>query len=148
MTYGHLVAPWKPPLLTTDPLPLYAGVSFFPVAVRGKQNPIPSLFRALKSAFFTVLQMIEIKLKPSLSSCIETVAKRQYEKVLNKLLSTQQEDPQLLDVLELLRVFLESADFRQLRSRSEMILVSGKQVEFTLRSTNGEPKFEIALHQV
>lgn len=92
--------------------------------------------------------MMEILLKPSLSSCIETVAKREYERVLHLLLGGEQENRRLLDMLELLTLFLESADFRQLRSRSEELLLAGRQVEFSLRSTNGVPEYEIELHQI
>lgn len=88
--------------------------------------------------------MMEIKLKPSLSHCIETVAKREYERVLSLLLGGKQEDS-LLDELELLRLFLESADFRQLRSRSEEALLAGRRIEFILRSTHGVPAYEIEI---
>lgn len=87
---------------------------------------------------------MEIKLKPSLSHCIETVAKREYEKVLSLLLSGKQEDT-LLDELELLRLFLESADFRQLRSRCEESLLAGKEIEIVLKSTHGVPAYEIEM---
>jgi len=88
--------------------------------------------------------MMEIKLKPSLSHCIETVAKREYEKVLSLLLRGNQEDS-LLDELELLRLFLESADFRQLRSRCEESLLAGRRIEITLRSALGVPPYEIEM---
>lgn len=91
--------------------------------------------------------MIEIILRPNLSSCIETVAKREYEGVLNLLLSIQQEDQQLLDKLELLRVFLETADFRELRSRTEDLLAAGKLVECALKSIEADPKYEIEIRQ-
>jgi len=46
-------------------------------------------------------RMMEIKLEPSLSSCIETVAKREYERVLSLLLRGKHEDRQLGEELEL-----------------------------------------------
>ena len=92
--------------------------------------------------------MIEIKLEPTLSSCIETVAKRDYERVLSILLKGEQEGTQLEEELELLRLFLESADFGQLRSLSEEVLLSGKRVEFRLRSTGGVPEYEVEINRV
>jgi hypothetical protein len=87
--------------------------------------------------------MVEIRLEPSLAGCIETVAKREYERVLSILLKEDREDGQLEKELELLRVFLESADFGRLRSLSEDILLDGRRVEFILRSTDTPPGYEI-----
>ena len=86
---------------------------------------------------------MEIKLEPSISHCIETVAKREYEKTLKLLLSEEQEDMQLEQKLELLRLFLESADFRQLRSRSNKPLAEGKRVTFTIRPIDGTVEYEM-----
>ncbi len=86
---------------------------------------------------------MEIKLEPSLSHCIETVAKREYEKALRLLLSEEQEDMQLEQKLELLRLFLESADFSQLRSRCHKPLAEGKRVTFTIRPIDGTVEYEM-----
>jgi hypothetical protein len=91
--------------------------------------------------------MMEIRLEPSLSSCIETVAKAEYERVLSLLLKGKQEDHQLEEELELLRVFLESADFSRLRGLSEKFLLDGRRVEFILRSTKAEPQYEIEVKE-
>jgi hypothetical protein len=88
--------------------------------------------------------MMEIKLEPSLSHCVETVAKSRYERVLSLLLGGKQEDS-LLDELELLRLFLESADLGQLRSRCEESLLAGKRVEITLRSAQGIPPYAVEI---
>ncbi len=88
---------------------------------------------------------MEIKLEPSLSNCIETVAKREYERVLSMLLKGDREDRQLEEELELLRLFLESADFGQLRSLSEELLLDGRRVGFTLRSTGSPPGYEVGI---
>jgi hypothetical protein len=45
--------------------------------------------------------------------------------------------------LELLRIFLESADFGQLRSRCEELLLVGKLVSVRLKSINALPKYEV-----
>lgn len=87
--------------------------------------------------------MIHIKLEPNLSHCIETVAKREYERVLSLLLKGKEEDPWLAEALELLRVFLESADFGQLRSLCDEFLLAGKHVTVRLKSINVAPKYEV-----
>jgi hypothetical protein len=67
-------------------------------------------------------------------------AKREYETVLSLLLRGKQEDGQLEEKLELLRLFLESADFDRLRSLSEEPLLNGKRVEFILKSILFSPR--------
>jgi hypothetical protein len=88
---------------------------------------------------------MDIKLEPSLSHCIETVAKREYERVLSALLRGVQEDPQLAEELELLRMFLESADFGQLRSRCEELLLAGKRVSVRLTPGSLQSKYRVEL---
>jgi hypothetical protein len=90
---------------------------------------------------------MKIKLEPSLSHCIEAVAKREYERVLSLLLKGKQEDQQLAEELELLRLFLESADFVQLRSRCEEFLLAGKCVSVRLKSTSTPPKYEVEINE-
>jgi len=43
-----------------------------------------------------------------------------------------QEDKKLEGRIELLKAFLESMDFKKLRSQSERYLVEGKQVKFVI----------------
>ena len=86
---------------------------------------------------------MEIILEPDLSHCIETMAKREYERVLTILLKTDDENQLLEDELELLRLFLESADFGTLRSQCDDLLLEGKRVKVHLRSTEGSPEYEI-----
>ncbi len=92
--------------------------------------------------------MMEIKLEPSLSHCCETMAKREYERVLGQLLKEMEEDGHLGEELELLRVFLESADFGQLRSRCDDLLTAGKRVEVRLRSSGSAPGYEIEIVEI
>lgn len=89
---------------------------------------------------------MEVKLEPSLAHCVETVAKRRYEKVLSLLLGGKQEDS-LMDELELLRLFLESADLRQLRSRCEEPLLAGRRVEVILKSAQGPVPYEVEIKE-
>ncbi len=89
---------------------------------------------------------MEVKLEPNLSHCVETVAKREYEKVLSLLLGGKQEES-LLDKLELLTHFLESADFGQLRSHCEELQLAGRRIEVILKSTHGVPPYEIEIRE-
>jgi hypothetical protein len=78
-------------------------------------------------------EMVEIKLEPNLSSCVQTLAKSEYNRLMRELLTSDEEDTELQERLETLRIFLESTDFSKLRSRYEPYLVQGKRVRFTLR---------------
>lgn len=94
------------------------------------------------------VMMMEIKLEPSLTHCIETTAKREYERVLGRLLKGKEEDSQLAEELELLRTFLESADFGELRSHCDDSLTAGKRVEVRLTSSNSAPGYEIEIVEI
>jgi hypothetical protein len=76
--------------------------------------------------------MVCIELKPNLSHCIETVSKKEYERTLNLLLKGGSVDENLGERLEILRLFLESADFGHLRSQYEGYLADGKEVTFLI----------------
>ena len=85
-----------------------------------------------------VRKQVVIEVEPSLSSCIETLAKREYKQTLNHILRTEIEDEELSERLELLRLFLESTDFGVLRSQYETYLEEGKKVKFRIYSTKGK----------
>ena len=91
---------------------------------------------------------MEIKFEPSLQSCIETVANKEYKEVLRQLLKTSQENEQLEEKLDLLTRFLEAADFNELRSRSDKFLLKGERVEFILKSKESPPNYEVEMKQV
>jgi hypothetical protein len=78
--------------------------------------------------------MLKVELVPDLTHCIETVAKREHAKLLKQLLRPGQRDRELEEKLEAHRLFLETADFKQLRSESESQLVKGKKVRFLVYS--------------
>jgi hypothetical protein len=78
------------------------------------------------------MNMVCVELKPNLSSCIETVSKKEYERTLNLLLKEKSVDEGLGERLEVLRLFLESADFGHLRSQYEGYLTEGKEVTFLI----------------
>jgi hypothetical protein len=87
--------------------------------------------------------MVEIKLEPDLSSCVQTLAKREYDRLTRDLLTTEEEDVEIQERLETLRIFLESTDFRELRSRYEPRLVEGKHVRFTLWQAAGKTEYRM-----
>jgi hypothetical protein len=78
------------------------------------------------------MKMVCIELKPNLSSCIETLSKKEYERTLNLLLKERSAAERLGERLEVLRLFLESADFGYLRSQYEGYLTQGKEVTFLI----------------
>ena len=87
--------------------------------------------------------MLEIELVPDLTYCIETVAKREHADVLKQLLAPGQANSELQEKLEILRLFLETADFKQLRSESEKQLIEGRTVRFVVHLENGVPEYEM-----
>lgn len=82
--------------------------------------------------------MVEIELEPDLSSCVQTLAKSEYNRLMRELLTSDEEDAEVQERLETLRIFLESTDFSELRSRYEPYLVQGKRVRFRLRQAAGQ----------
>ena len=87
--------------------------------------------------------MFMIELTPDLSSCIETVAKREYNNALRTLLTTTSHDGKISEKAELLRLFLETADFRKLRAESERHLLNGKKVKFTVSMEDERLRYEM-----
>lgn len=85
---------------------------------------------------------VRIEIAPELSACVETQAKRQYRQVLGELLTKGEEDAARLEIL---RLFLESADFNKLRSESEKHLLAGRKVRFIVSLEKGLPKCEMRI---
>ena len=85
--------------------------------------------------------MRQIELFPDLSHCIETVARREYEDTLKQLLTTGEANKELEEKLEILRLFLQTADFKKLRSESERFLVENKVVKFVVYEESRAPKY-------
>ena len=73
---------------------------------------------------------------------METQTKRHYNQISGKLLK-KGNDNELAEKLEILRLFIESADFNKLRSKSEKHLVEGKRVKFILYLEKGKPEYEM-----
>ncbi len=84
-----------------------------------------------------------IELVPDLDHCIETIAKRELTVVLKMLLTPRKGNKELEEKLEILRLFLERADLKQLRSESERQLMERKRVRFLVYLEEGIPKYEM-----
>jgi hypothetical protein len=86
-----------------------------------------------------------IELCPSLSHCIETTAREEFWDSVNQYMEGGQENKKLEGKIELLKAFLESMDFKKLRSQSEKHLVEGKKVKFVICWKEGKPSYEMVV---
>jgi len=84
-----------------------------------------------------------IELFPSLSHCIETTAREEFWNSVNRYMESGQKDDELEEKIELLKAFLESMDFKKLRSESERQLIEGKTVKFVIRWQEAKPNYEM-----
>lgn len=91
---------------------------------------------------------IRIELIPTLSHCIETMAKREYWKSVDEYLKKRKEDRKFEEKIELLRAFLETADFGILRRQSEKHIIDGKKVKFILSIKNGKQRYEMTVEKI
>jgi hypothetical protein len=85
----------------------------------------------------------KIELVPDLDHCIETVAKKKHTEFVQILLESKAGNSEMEEKLEILRLFLETADFRRLRSESEKQLIEGKDVRFTVYLKSRVLKYEM-----
>ena len=86
---------------------------------------------------------MKIELIPTLDLCIEGTARHEYLKSADEYMQRGQKDRKLEEKIELLRMFLETMDFRKLRAESEKHLTEGKKVRFILTLEKGKPKYEM-----
>jgi hypothetical protein len=91
---------------------------------------------------------IRIELVPTLSHCIETMAKREYWKSVDEYLKKRNEDRKFEQKIELLRFFLKTADFGILRRQSEKHIMDGKKVKFILAIRNGKQSYEMTVEKI
>ena len=87
--------------------------------------------------------MLIIELVPDLSHCIETVAKREYQETIKRLLSAPEMSEKLQEKAEILSLFLQTADFKKLRSEYEKYLTGGQKVKFMIYLENGASMYNI-----
>ena len=86
-----------------------------------------------------------IELFPSLSHCIETTAREEFWNSVNQYMEGGQKDKKLEERIELLKAFLESMDFKKLRSQSEGYLIEGKKVKFVICRKDEELNYEMVV---
>jgi len=84
----------------------------------------------------------EIILEPDLSRCIETTAREEFGRSMRLLLEGESR-PGLAERTELLRLFLETADFGELRRISEPLLAEGQRVTFTVYEDGGVARYRL-----
>jgi hypothetical protein len=89
--------------------------------------------------------MDSIELFPSLSQCIETTARKEFWNSVDQYMEGGQEDKKLEERIELLKAFLESMNFKKLRSQSERYLVEGQQVKFVISWKEDKPYYEMVV---
>jgi len=89
--------------------------------------------------------MDHIDLFPILSRCIETTAGDEFWNSVNQYMEGGKIDKKLEERIELLKTFLESMDFKELRSQSERYLVEGKQVKFVIFWKDGKPSYDMVV---
>ena len=89
------------------------------------------------------LRDVRVELAPDLSHCVETVAKRKYREIVGSLLVGTEPNEERARQVELLRVFLETADFKELRMESERHLMAGRHVAFVLRLEGGTLNYKL-----
>jgi hypothetical protein len=86
---------------------------------------------------------VKIELVPTLDLCIEGAARQEYKKSADEYMRNVGKDRKLEEKIELLRMFLESTDFRKLRAESEKHLIEGEKVKFVLYWEKGKPRYEM-----
>jgi len=89
--------------------------------------------------------MFKIELVPDLTHCIETVAKKEHAMILKQLLTPGKVNKELEEKLEVLRIFLKTADFKKLRSESEKQLMEWREVRFVVYLEGGVSKYEMQI---
>ncbi|MFC1847841.1 hypothetical protein ACFLXV_00825 [Chloroflexota bacterium] len=84
-----------------------------------------------------------IELIPKLEHCIETTARQEFSKSKDEYLQGGVENKELEARIELLRMFLYTVDFKELRRESEKLLIAGKTVRFVLYLGEGKLRHEM-----
>ena len=88
---------------------------------------------------------MQIELVPDLSHCVETMARKKYQDLARSYIREGKDDAESQEKIELLRHFLETADFRKLRGESEAYLLKGKKVKFILYREGSETKYRLII---
>jgi hypothetical protein len=86
-----------------------------------------------------------IELWPSLQHCIESAARKEFWNLAGRYPEVESTDGIVEERIELLRVFLQSADFASLRSQSESHLIEGRKVKFVICRKDGELDYRMEI---
>ena len=100
-------------------------------------------FHFASSIITTDIEMGQIELAPDLFHCIETVAKRELENLVSSYLQAGKGESEFGEKIELLRSFLELADFRKLHKQSKGYLLKGQKIKFILYRERGKAKYKM-----
>lgn len=88
-----------------------------------------------------VLTMASIELVPTLEHCIESTARKVYNGLVSRCLSGSPVPSDMDETITLLSSFLTTTDFKRLRRESELYLLQGKKVTFTVFNAGDEIKY-------
>lgn len=91
--------------------------------------------------------MTEISFEPDLETCVETLAKGEYEAALREVLDTAEPGDDVATRVAVLREFLESADFGALRSAYEPHLARGDRVAITVRPVGTGVEWQVVFEE-
>jgi hypothetical protein len=87
---------------------------------------------------------MQIELLPDLEHCVQTRARQEHAAAMSRIMSGD-ESPELEARLELLKAFLEEADFSRLRRESEEHLTRGRKVKFVLSGGAAPGKWNVEM---
>jgi hypothetical protein len=90
--------------------------------------------------------MEKVVLIPTLSCCVESAARAEYEAGLRQLLAGEGDCQRLSERVETLTVFLKTTDFRRLRAQYEELLAAGLTIKFQVYMEDGILKYEMELN--
>ena len=86
---------------------------------------------------------LRIELIPTLDHCIESAARQEFRQAVEEYMKSDKENKKLEEKIELLRMFLDTTNFRQLRAESEKHMIEGKIVRFILTLNKGKLDYEM-----
>lgn len=84
-----------------------------------------------------------VELFPTLAHCIEAVAREEFRDAVAQYMKGARKHEELGQRIQLIRAFLESADFRKLRSESEIHLTRGRKIKFVLSWRDGKLSYKM-----
>lgn len=91
--------------------------------------------------------MSKIELYPTLEHCIETTARQEFNRLVEDCLAKGSVDRDSEAKIEMLRSFLETADFHALRQKSDFYLIVGEKIRFVLADSEGTASYRLEVIQ-